>query len=366
MKITITREHLLDPVVLVDKMSGKNLSQPVLQCILLKASGDTLTVQATNLEVGIRASVPVAVEEDGEVVLMGSVLSGILQTLPSGSSVTLETKGGLLEVTGANSVARVATQDVNEFPELPKLEDAKTVVLSAKDLKEAITNVVFCASASTIKPELASVFMHFDGSTLITCATDSFRLAEKKTSLPTSTSLEPILLPVRSAHDVLRVLDRAKGEVTCSVGEHLVSFSIPGVELTTRLVVGTFPDYTQILPKDFTCTATVLSFDMEQVLRKASIFTDQFNKTALHLDPAAKKLTVHTESQSVGENTDTIAAEIQGKPCELSFNQRYLNDVFQVIRTDSVLLSFVGEGRPVLISPAGDGSYRYLVMPMNK
>jgi DNA polymerase III sliding clamp (beta) subunit (PCNA family) len=111
----------------------------------------------------------------------------------------------------------------------------------------------------------------------------------------------------------------------------------------------------------------VLRFDIEQVLRKASVFVDQFNKTTLTIHPQNNTIVVHTESQQIGENTDTITASVEGTSSyTISFNQRYLNDVFGSISTDSVRLSFVGESQPVVIRPLGDESYQYLVMPMNK
>jgi DNA polymerase-3 subunit beta len=366
MKITITREHLLDPIVLVDKMSGKNLSQPVLQCVLLETTQESLVLKATNLEVGVEATVPATVVTQGKVAVFGSVLVGLLQTLPSGATVTLSKQDGVLVVEGPTSTSKIATHDVEEFPELPQAQSSTPITIAARQLKEALNSVSFCTSSSTIKPELAAVYTHFNGSELVTAATDSFRLAEKRTPLIKATSCEPVLIPSRSVADVVRVLDRVKGDVTCGVSEHLLTLEAPGLTLSTRLVQGSFPDYTQIIPKQFSTEATTLRFDIEQVLRKAAIFTDQFNKTSLHVDAKENTITIHTESKQVGENTDTVTASVTGTGCEISFNQRYLNDAFTTIASDSVLLSFVGESQPVVIRPLGDESYRYLVMPMNK
>ncbi len=356
----------MDPLALVDKLAGKHMAQPALQCVRIRATGTKLELTATNLEVGIEMTVPATVAESGVVAVVGSVLSGLLQTMQSGASVTLSLVGGFLEVAGPTSVSRVATQDAQEFPELPRNDGGESAVLAAKELREALLNVSFCASTSTIKPELASVFAHFDGSTLITAATDSFRLAEKRTMVPKVTSLEPILIPARSIPDILRVLDRVRGEVTAVVGQHILTLETPGMRLTTRLVSGTFPDYKQIIPSDFRTTVTMLTFDIEQVVRKAGIFIDQFNKTTLAVDAATSRVEVHTESKTVGENTDHVAATVEGGGCTLSFNQRYLADVFQVIRSDSLRFCFVGDGQPLLIRPLGDESYLYLVMPMNR
>lgn len=366
MKITITREHLLDPLTLVDKMSGKHMTQPVLQCVRIRAVKEEVHLTATNLEVGVDMGTPAQVEKEGEVAVVGSVLAGLLQSMQSGATVTLEQVGGFLEVRGPTSVSKVATQDASEFPELPKNEVDTTATLRAKDLRDGLASVAFCSSSSTIKPELASVFMHFDGGTLVTAATDSFRLAEKRVSLKKAVTLDPVLIPGRAVADVLRVLDRLRDEVICVVGQHVLTLQAPGITFTTRLVGGVFPDYTQIIPKEFRTTVTMLTFDIEQVLRKAGIFVDQFNKSTLTASPESATLAVHTESQQVGENTDQVAATVDGRACTLSFNQRYLSEAFHTISSDSVAFSFVGDGQPILITPVGDESYKYLVMPMNR
>jgi DNA polymerase III sliding clamp (beta) subunit (PCNA family) len=122
----------------------------------------------------------VTVIKEGQVAVVGSVLTGLLQSMPSGATITLTLVDGLLAVEGANSVSKVAIQDVAEFPELPRAHMEDGIVLPAKKLKEALSSVSFCTSTSTIKPELAAVFTYFDGNDLVNAATDSFRLAEKR------------------------------------------------------------------------------------------------------------------------------------------------------------------------------------------
>lgn len=366
MKCTTTKEQLLAPIGHADKTTGKNLTVPVLACLLLEVTDTVLTVTATNLEVGVRHSLPVADAEAGRVAVPGSVLLHVLGALPSGASLTLTKEGGFLVVTSVSGETRIAVQDADEFPTLPKVEGGVELTLPAEALTTALTSVSYCASGSTIKPELASVFVHPNGGTLVTVATDSFRLAEKRVPMKRPLSADPFLVPARSVHDLLRVLQDVKGDIVLTVGEHQLSLAHKGVYVTLRLTQGTFPDYTQIIPKEFVAEATMLVADLERVLKKASAFSDQFNQTTVSVDPNAKKFTLHTENSTIGETTDTIAAALEGDELEVRFNQRYLLDALHSVYTDSVVLQFSGQSTPALVRQVGDDSFLYLVMPMNR
>ena len=250
----------------------------------------------------------------------------------------------------------------NEESELVALCD----ILPAKEFRETIQAVVYCASTSTIKPELSSVFVHPDGSVLIGAATDSFRLAEKRTPLKNSVNSEPFLIPGKSTATLLRVLEQAEGDVQVVSNKHQLSIKLPSVYITLRLVSGTFPDYTQIIPKEFVTEATLLVFDFERTLRKATAFSDQFNQTTLTISPKKKKFEAHTKNDSVGETTDSLSAALTGEELTISFNQKYLIESLHSIVSDSITLQFAGQSQPAIIRPVGNEGFLYLVMPTNQ
>ncbi len=366
MQCKTTREQILTPVTHAERSVGKNPTLPVLSCILLEVSEHTLSCSATNLEVGLRATIPVSDGEDGKTAVPGSVLAQVLSALPQGAQVTLRTEGTHLMVESASGRARVSTQDAEDFPVLPSVENGVDITLPQRALVETLSSVAHCASASSIKPELASVFVLAQNGTLTAAATDSFRLAEKKFSLKSPASADAFLVPARSVQDLLRILEPNDEPVTLSIGEHQLSLEANGVFLTLRLTAGTFPDYTQIIPKEFYSEATMLVADFERALKKASIFSDRFNQMTITASADQEYLEVHTENSSVGDTTDRVPATLTGEPVTISFNQRYVQDAFGPIATDSFVFAFTNASRPAVIRPVGDESYRYLVMPMNR
>lgn len=366
MKCTAKRESLIGPIAQVERSVGKNLTVPVLACVLMRVEGNTLTLTATNLEVGVRYSVPVSGGVDGTVAVPAGVFSHVLSSLPSGAEVALEVVEQVLVVQGGGGSSRITVQDAEEFPSLPVVDEGVDVTLPQKALVSALSSVAYCASTSTVKPELASVFVHPAGNELVCAATDSFRLAEKKVPLKQSVEADPFLIPARSVHDMVRVLTDDDKPVTLRVGEHQLSLTIGGVYMTLRLTQGTFPDYTQIIPKEFVAEATLLVADFERVLKKASVFSDKFQQILLTVEPEEGVFTVHTENSAVGESTDTVPAALEGESLAVRFNQRYLNDAFHTIHTDSFVFKWSGGSTPAVMRPVGDDSVVYLVMPMNR
>lgn len=367
MRFTVLRDNLIGPLTHLEKAVGKHATLPVLSCILFTVDDEVLSMSATNLEVGVRCTVSVRDAEPGTAAVAASVFVQVVNALPAGASLTVSLASGHLEIMSVGATSRIALHDATEFPMLPKVDGGTIVRVSAHDVREVITSVAYCASTSTIKPELASVFVHASGSELIAAATDSFRLAERRLPLKHPVSADPFLVPARSSTDLVRALERVGNEeVELVFDQHQLSFTQPDMYLTLRLVAGTFPDYTQIVPREFVTEATLLTADLARVLRKASAFSNEFNQSTLSLAPKKKVCTVHTRNTSIGETTDTIPANLTGEDLTISFNQRYLADALHTIATDSITMRFAGPGRPALVRPVGDETFLYLVMPMNR
>lgn len=366
MKIELLKEKLFESAASAEKVSGKNLTLPVLHCVLLEAQEKQVVIRATNLELGIEITIPAKVEKQGVVAVPGSILSSVVGTAPAAVPVTLSLEEKHLSVTHTGSQTNIKTVEAEDFPSLPRVEGGTSITMQAEDFIRGLRAVSYCASTSSIKPELGSVYVQFQGSRVVFVATDSFRLAEKTITVKTAVPEGSVLLPIRNVPDIVRVLEQKKGDVNIQYNEHQISFSFDTVFLTSRLVEGAFPDYKKIVPQESVTEATMLKQDLLLALKKTGIFSDRFHQVKFDIDPKKKMCTVHADSDEVGETTDEIAATLKGEPIQVSFNQRYVSDCFQSIGTDSVTLFLAGTGRPMIIRGVSDSSFFYLVMPMNK
>lgn len=366
MKFTAQKQDILTHTLLVERLCGKNLTLPVLNGVHIVAEESTLLLQATNLEVGIEISVPAKIEKNGSCVVPGSLLSQVLQNSFKGEYISFELEGGVLTVSSEDGKTTIHTIPDEEFPSLPHSQEGKTLSLEASEIVRGIHSVWYSASTSTIKPELSSVYIYHEGANIIFVSTDSFRLAEKKIPTKTKDSFEYFLIPMRNSADIAKVLETAKGEVSVLCTENQISFSFDSVYLTSRLIDGSFPDYKQIIPKEFFAEVTLLKADLMNACKKTNVFSDKFHQVQFSIQPNKKRVTVKAKNPDVGEAVTHLDAVIEGEELEISFNLRYLTDVFQTLTTDSVTLSFGGVGRPMVLTCVGDSSFRYLVMPMNR
>lgn len=151
--------------------------------------------------------------------------------------------------------------------------------------------------------------------------------------------------------------------ITITDNQCALSFT-EGFYITTRLVAGNFPDYEQIIPKEYTTHVTVLKQDLVQLFKKTHIFLNKFMQTTLAV--TANTLTVSAQNGEVGATTDSVKVGVEGGDITLNFNQQYVADPLTHITDESLILHFAGVGRPLVLGGHSDTSLRYLVMPMNR
>ncbi len=365
MKFETTTNLLAHAVSTAARFSERRANLPVLGCILLVAEGQKLVLRATNLECGVEIVVPAKIASKGTVAAPAGVLSGFLGNA-KGSSVNMSLIGEVLKVESERVNASIKTLPHDDFPILPRVSKEQSFSLKASDLVRAIRSVMYCASLSAVKPELQSVLLYGDTGKLTTVATDSFRLAEKQVPLISKGSVPQLLVPARNAVELVKVLDGVSGDVEVYYNENQLSVDTGEVYYTSRLLDGAFPNYRQVLPKEFSTESVVLREDMSQALKSLSIFADKFAQVALQIDPAKKALTLTSRNPDVGEQISTIKASVDGEQVSVSFNGKYLADSLQSIVGDSVRLHSNGAGKPMLIKDASDDSFLYLAMPMNR
>jgi len=363
MKVQCTKDALKNAAGQVERMAGKNLSLPVLAGILLVAENNALVLRATNLDLGIEVRIPAKVEKTGTVVVPCGVFLGILSAVYD-VKVSLDLNGENLHIVTANTRSVVKCLPHDDFPTLPAVVNGDSFTISAEKIVDGIKSVWYSASASDMKPEIASVCIYPDREDLIFTATDSFRLAEKKINVKKNYSFSHILIPHKNITEILRVLEGITGDVGVQFTKNQISLSFPGVYITSRIIDGVFPDYRQIIPKSYVAEVTILKQDLVNAFKVTNLFADKFNRVDLIVDGNKKKLSVESKNAAVGENITDIDAHVIGKNIQCGFNQKYILDCFHSLKQDSIILSFSGEGRPLVVRGVNDANFMYLVMPL--
>ncbi len=365
MEIIIPRPQLQQALELITRISTKHVTLPVLQCVLLEAVKDKVVMKATNLELSIEVEVMCRVNEDGILAVPANTL---LQSIAyeTDNELTLRVEDGVLLIESRKTNTSIKSISHEEFPSINRLKGEK-VVVNRSLFSLGIKTTNFSASVSSIKPELGSIFIQQKKEQSLTfVATDSFRLMEKTVPQKGVVLDRTLLIPQKNASEISRICDllQTDPELVVSDNQCGLSFVSEGVYIISRLVTVSFPDYEQIIPKEYVTKVVVLKNDLMKALKKTSVFLNKFQQVSIAV--SEKSLTLSSQNNDIGHVTDSINAQVEGEELSLNFNQQYVMDALPHIVDESLILQFAGIGRTLVISGVGEKSLRYLVMPMNR
>jgi len=375
MKILCTRDNLANALSLVSGIASRNINLPILNNVLIKAQEQKVDLIATNLEVAITTQLRAKVETTGSFTVPAKTLSDFVNLL-SDEKVELTVKENELEVNSGKSSTKIKGTVADEFPVVPSIKEGKGYVIASDVFKKGLDQVGQAAARNDIRPELAGVVCRFNmggNKGLVMAATDSYRLAEKKLSLEQGEEETEIIVPVRTAQEVNRVLSLNKnngGEeknVRIVISDNQIVIRNNDVELVSRLVEGKYPDYTQIIPTNFTVEAEVSTAKLTKEVKAASLFTTiGVNAVNFNLKPTEGVVGVASASAQAGEHKSEISAEVSGDENSILLNHRYVLDGLNNIDTANCKIKVVNGDSPCVFSPVGEEGYLYIVMPIRQ
>ncbi len=365
MKIEIIKEKLLNAVNHADRISGSHVSLPVLSCIILEAKNNELVVKATNLDVGIEIKVSAKVLDEGVVALSGSHLKAFITGSENSKEVILETKDGVCVCKSGKTVASIKTESSEDFPVIPKVNE-ETKNISIEDFISGVKSVWWSASISQIKPEISSVYIYEENREMVFVATDSFRLAERRIKQKKTCLLPSLIIPLKNISEIVKTFDQMKDEFSISASKNQISLTAEGIHFSSRLIDGNFPDYKQIIPKEYTTEAVLLKDEFARSIKLAGVFTDNFHQAIFSVLVSKKKVIIKAHSSTIGEVNEELDGSFKGEDTTSTFNQRYLADVLQTLSGAHTEFLMSGAGKAMLIKDAESKGFIYLVMPMNR
>ncbi|MEI6650424.1 MAG: DNA polymerase III subunit beta [Candidatus Moraniibacteriota bacterium] len=383
MRITCTQENLAKAFSFLERVTGKQTSLPILANFLLQAENGRIKLSATNLEIGVTAFVNAKIEGVGEIVAPAKILNGFIHNLPGSEVVTLSVDGNSIVLESGGHTMRVKGFDMKDFPIIPQQKGDFLFSFPANELKNALQRLLPCVSLNESRLELTGVNFLFSDTDIHIAATDSFRLAEQMIALPTSMQYAgyrdfinehpSIILPFITLQEIIKAVSPETKEVKVSFEENQVFFDIDGVRIVSRVINGKYPDYKQILPKEFVYSAKMSRDELLRAIRMASVFASQMNgEMLLSLIPEKGEVVIASRSSDVGENRTVLLGEVTGgEPLQASFNPRYLIDGLTILDTKEVILQMNTASSPAGIRAVGSegvdaDTFLYIAMPIRK
>jgi DNA polymerase III subunit beta len=370
MNISVMQENLARGLGVVSRAVSSRATLPVLANVLLKTEDAGLKLTATNLEIGINCWVPGKVEAEGEITVPAKLLTDLVMSLPNQRiDLQLSAKDRTLKVSCGNSRSSIKGIDADEFPVVAAIGDAPATSVGARELRDALGEVVFAAASDESRPILTGVLTKLDGQAMTLAAADNYRIAVRTvaTTKPVAPELS-IVVPARSYAELMRILPDSDDpiDITVTPNKSQVLFHVEGIDLVSRLIEGQFPNYEPVIPTGHTSRAVI---DRESFLagaRRASIFArDSANIVKVELaGDEGEGLSITAHAAVVGENADTLEATLDGQATTIAFNARYLIDVLANLRADEAALELSGPLAPGVIRGVGKDDYVHVIMPV--
>ena len=365
MKLSISRDSLLTGLQLAGRAVSSRATLPALGGIELRASSNSLTLRATDMEIGLSVTLSdPKVESEGTVLLPGRLVSDVVRSLPAGDvNLALRTEERDVELTAAGARFHLRTLAAEDFPKFPEL-DERQAVLPARPLAETIDRVARAASRDEVRPILTGVLFQAEGSTLTMVATDSYRLSVKHTELESSLA-EPVEanVPARALRELARIIAQGEPEeITMSLARNQAVFLAGPVMLFSRLIEGQFPSWRQLIPESFEQEVRLPREELLDVTRRIGQLAQR--NAPLRFAFAEGELTIAAETPEVGDASEAMPAPYSGEPLEIAFNPQFLIEGLESVDGEDLVMKLSSPLRPGLLEPVGREDFSYLVMPI--
>lgn len=366
MRLVCLQKDLNFALGIVSCAVNPSTALPVLNNILIKAVDKKLFFSATNLEIAINYSIPADVKNEGAITIPAKLITSYISLLRDKDVEIKVEDGTTLYIKSKSSQTKIKGISPDEFPLIPKVERDTSLQITASDLSRAIESTVFSAATSGTRPILSGVYMQAEKDILKMVATDSFRLAEKKTKLlkKTEKTIECIV-PVRTLLELGRILATKfeKEPVDIHISKNQVLFSLDGIELISRLIEGKFPDYEKIIPRTTRTKIEADTTNLALATKRVSLFARENNNNIKLTATNDGRLQISTDETSIGEEKAEVDIKMNGENNKVALNSQYLLDVLSHLK-ESVSIEMDEKLTPVVVRPTKKEDYLYIIMPL--
>lgn len=370
MKIGIERGTLLKAVSQAQSVVERRNTIPILANVLIEADADAVSFRATDLDIEVVDRVLAQVERPGATTVSAVMLHEIVRKLPDGALVQLtdDPRTGRLTVQAGRSTFSLATLPREDFPVMASSEYTSNFSAPAKDLRRLFDKSKFAISTEETRYYLNGVYMHVaqgeEGTALRCVATDGHRLARVDALLPEGAESMPgVIVPRKTVGELRKLLEDDDMQIAVSVSETKLRFATPEITLTSKVIDGTFPDYTRVIPTGNTRRLEVDASEFARAVdRVATVSSERSRAVKLALDEDRLVLSVNAPDSGAAE--EELAVAYADERLEIGFNAKYLLEIASQVDRENAVFLFNSSGDPALMREGNDTSAIYVVMPM--
>ncbi|HEY9696946.1 MAG TPA: DNA polymerase III subunit beta [Trichocoleus sp.] len=372
MKLICTQSELNTHLSLVNRAVPSRPSQPVLANVLLAANTDTQRVSLTgfDLSLGVQTSFSAEVQEEGTLTLPAKLLSDIVSRLPEGEVILADNgDDALVTLTCSSGRYQVRGMGAEEYPELPTVDDGEVTYLPVEALIDGLRGSLFATSSDETKQVLTGVHITAGSEGLEFAATDGHRLSVVQTTNEEEGSEAEfgVTVPGKALRELERMLQANGTGAAISVrfDQGQLVFEWAHQRLTSRLLEGQYPNYRQLIPRQFSRQMSVDRRQFISALERIAVLADQKNSIVkLSLNNSAQEIVLSVDAQDVGSGREAISAQVSGEDLDIAFNVKYLLEGLKAFNTTDIQMQFNTSTSPSIVTPLGGLKMTYLVMPV--
>ena len=361
MKLICDRTLLANAIAGVSKAVTQRSSIPVLEGILMKAEGFSLTMTGYDLEMGITTTIEANVLEPGDAVLPAKLLGDMVRRLPSEEVEINAQDSGATTIKGGITEFDIMGLNPGDFPDLPNPGADRTLDMDTADLQEMVDTTLFAVSTDDKKPAHTGALFSITPEKLTVVALDGYRLAIIEKPVQATKEID-IIIPAKTLSEVVKLFGEADEVVPISANRRFVVFATQSYTVISRLIEGEFLDYRRVIPEGYKTRVTVDVRDFATTIERASLIITERLKNPLRV-MFDDHITVRCQT-TLGKVVDELPAQVEGDPVEIGFNNRYLLDALRYSRCDKLVFELSGPLSPVKVLPKDGGNFLFLVLPV--
>ena len=366
MEIKILQEKLAKALNNVSRVAGgARATLPILNNVLIRVDEGKVSLTTTNLDMAVVSYLPASQSKNGVMTVPARLMAEFVGNLPRGEVVEIVSKDDKVTIKAGEYTSTINGASAEDFPELPEMDDVKAVKfqMEVEEFKAGLSQVMIAASNDTTRPALTGVYFNTFEGALYLAATDGYRLAERKFIEKVESEVTAIV-PTGSLQEVLRSIGDDVNEIEILFDETQVRFRIGEIEVTSKLINGSFPDYRQLIPKETEIGVDLKRDELVRVTKLAALFAKEVGGSIVCKTSAENGcFSIASVANELGENNSEIKTEVatDGK---VTLNSRFLLDALNVLDGNAVRFGFSNKLDPVVLKAEGDDKYIHIVMPL--
>lgn len=369
MKFSVQQDPFLQAIASVQRATATRVIQPILGHILIETiDKNQLRLSATDLDFAIETAVSAMVLEPGKTTIAAKKLMEMVSKLPKETiHVDADAATQTARISCGTSLFDVRTLPAEEFPVIKQIDKDQAVEVNLTAFNRAIQHTVFAAASYETNNVLGGVYFKLSEGMLEMAATDGSRLARSIETLEGSTVTQPVsaIIPAKALQEFVKLAGGSTEAATLRVAiqDGQISFRTETVYMLSRLLDGQYPQYEQLIPKDF----KVIAYANRQALissleRTAVMANERTNIVKMTFDKDS--LSLMAQTPDVGDSKDNLDIQYDGDPLNIAFNYKFILDALKVIETDDVRMELNGGLSPTLFKSRDENGFLCLVMPV--